>query len=68
LLRDADGRPAAVSIRIHDAAGRLWREIPLHGGYGVRWDGLDARGRRAPNGVYFLSTGGAAHGRVVRMR
>lgn len=60
--------PAAASVQIHDVAGRLLRELELRGASDIAWDGLDARGRQAPNGIYFLSTGGTVRGRVVRVR
>ena len=34
----------------------------------VLWDGPDARGRPAPNGIYFFTTDGIARGRLVRLR
>ena len=57
----------AVSVQIHDVAGRLRRELALRGAKDIAWDGLDAHGRPAPNGIYFLSTGGTIRGRVARV-
>jgi hypothetical protein len=52
-------RPAVVSIRIVDTAGRLiWkdgegRELP-GGIHTIRWDGRDASGTPARSGIYFV--------------
>jgi hypothetical protein len=55
--------PAAVSLRIYDAAGRLVRalvegERPA-GTYSELWDGRDSNGRSVASGIYFyrLSAG-----------
>lgn len=63
-------RPGAVRARIVDAAGRLVRTIEA-GALGagpnlLRWDGLDARGRPAPSGIYFAEV--RAGDRVARAR
>jgi len=68
LVLRADAAPVAAWVQIHDVAGRLYRELELRGVREVAWDGLDAGGRPAPNGVYFLSANGRIHGRVVRLR
>lgn len=50
--------PAAgdVSVRIHDARGRMLRILTAGrrdaGDHAVRWDGRDARGRPLPSGAY----------------
>lgn len=61
--------PAAgdVSVRIHDARGRMLRTLTAGrrdaGDHAVRWDGRDARGRPLPSGAYravVVHPGGAA--------
>jgi hypothetical protein len=51
-------RAGAVTLRVHDAAGRLVRTLmAAERGRGVHragWDGRDAAGRRVPAGVYYL--------------
>jgi hypothetical protein len=46
-----------VGLSVRDAAGRvlktLAREVGEPGHYSAVWDGTDAQGRLAPNGVYF---------------
>jgi hypothetical protein len=49
--------PAVVTLRIHDAAGRLVRvlasgEMLAAGRQEIAWDGRDGRGRDAPTGSY----------------
>ncbi len=48
--------PGEVSLRIHDLAGRVVRELVdglrVAGDYSATWDGLDDRGNRQPSGVY----------------
>lgn len=71
VLRAPGALAPAAWLDIHDVAGRLCRRLPLHGGataQEVTWDGLDARGHHVPNGIYLLSTNGAATGRMVRIR
>lgn len=50
-------RAASVSLRIHDAAGRLVRQLVAGdldaGRHQVVWNGADRAGRRLPSGVYF---------------
>jgi hypothetical protein len=64
-------RTDSRALEIHDATGRLLRRLELPAGEApvrtVTWDGLDAAGHRAPNGIYFLSSG-RTRGRLVRMR
>jgi hypothetical protein len=48
-----------VELGIYDVSGRLVRKLvqapPPGGGFGsIAWDGRDAHGQRAPDGVYFL--------------
>jgi flagellar hook assembly protein FlgD len=49
--------PAAVSLRIYDAAGRLVRVLvagSLPGGtYAELWDGTDSHGASVASGIYF---------------
>jgi len=64
-----------VTLRIHDASGRVVRELlsgalPA-GEHTVRWDGRDAAGRTVAGGLYFaqLSSGGETKTtRVIAMR
>lgn len=56
--------PAAVSLRLFDVRGRLVRQLldetlPA-AEHLVRWDGLDAQGRRVASGTYFLRLRAAA--------
>lgn len=57
-LRLSLPREQAVSVRVMDTGGRLVRE--LHQGvlgageHALTWDGRDARGARAPNGLYLM--------------
>jgi photosystem II stability/assembly factor-like uncharacterized protein len=64
---------AAVDVAVFDAAGRRIRTLlsgaTEAGSHPLAWDGLDARGRRAGAGVYFLrasAPGSAATRRLVR--
>ena len=65
---------ATVEVAVFDAAGRHVRTL-LSGAGGpgslpLLWDGLDARGRRADAGVYFLrasASGSTATRRLVRV-
>jgi hypothetical protein len=56
---------------VHDVLGRRVRLVldgPLVAGYHlIEWDGHDARGRRAADGVYFLRVEGPRFGRTTRM-
>lgn len=53
------GSAASVTLRLFDIRGRLVRELPaqvpapLGSTASVSWDGLDAEGRKVPNGVYY---------------
>ena len=58
------GSSQKVTLRVFDLAGRLVGETsstaPAGGGFGVvSWDGKDARGRLATDGIYFLRVTGA---------
>jgi hypothetical protein len=59
-------RPGAVRLAIHDAAGRLVRELEggerLAGEHRTRWDGRDRNGRTVASGIYFVKL--VADGRV----
>lgn len=64
VLRFDLGRPATLSLVVHDVAGRRVREL-ARGAYPagartVMWDGRDTDGMRVPSGVYFarLDSGG----------
>jgi photosystem II stability/assembly factor-like uncharacterized protein len=65
---------SSVQVAVFDATGRLVRSL-FSGAAGpghlpLTWDGLDARGRRAADGVYFLrasAAGATATCRLVRV-
>ncbi|MBZ0268362.1 T9SS type A sorting domain-containing protein, partial [bacterium] len=68
-------RAGAVSLTVHDIAGRLVRTLVrgerAAGTYSAEWEGSDARGLPAAAGTYFLrlrSAGGAAARRVVLLQ
>ena len=68
-------KPGVVTLGIYGVAGqrvRLLLDGALPAGpHAAEWDGRDARGRRAPAGVYFavLEAGGAVRSRrLVRIR
>jgi hypothetical protein len=68
-------RPGRVSIKVHDAAGRLVRtvEAAWHpaGKNTVRWDGKDAHGHRVASGVYFVTLNagrGTLSSKAVRVK
>jgi len=50
---------SSVTLRLYDVRGRLMRELPAAAPTpqgetaSIQWDGLDAEGRKAPNGVYY---------------
>lgn len=51
------GAAGVVSLRVHDASGRLVRTLcsglRQPGFYTATWEGTDSRGRQVPSGVYF---------------
>lgn len=54
------GRSGAVTVRIHNRAGRLIRDVvsgePMSAGVNlVRWDGADRQGRTVAEGLYLVS-------------
>lgn len=57
-IRFTTGRPSAVTLDIHDAAGRLVRRLAegraTDGASECAWDGRDAAGRPVGSGVYFV--------------
>jgi rhodanese-related sulfurtransferase len=64
-------RPARVTLRIYDVAGRLVRELvrgaeQAAGPQAVTWRGLDTTGQAAPSGVYLYRI--EAAGQVVTGR
>jgi hypothetical protein len=68
-------RAGAVNVSVHDAAGRLVRELSngprAAGRHEVEWDGRDTAGRRAASGVYFVRLEGDGireERKVVRTR
>lgn len=73
-LRFAMSEPAPYEIGVYDAAGKRVREfhgIGRAGANAVRWDGLDAAGRKASPGVYyyrFASRGEALSRQVVLLQ
>jgi hypothetical protein len=70
IASDAD-----VTLSVYDAEGRLVRVLARgresHGRHEARWDGTDARGRRAASGVYFVrlvADGAVDTGRMVLLK
>jgi aminopeptidase N len=63
--------PAAVSLRIYDAAGRLVRALvgtPLSAGtYARVWDGTDSRGAAVSSGVYLYRLDAGSFSRTRKM-
>jgi hypothetical protein len=68
--------PAAVTLVVHDAAGRTIRRLlsgktyPA-GSHEVSWDGHDRRGRDVPAGVYFVRVHAGkftANGKITLVR
>jgi ligand-binding sensor domain-containing protein len=54
------GRPASVTVRVYNRAGRLVREVVSGASFSagsnlVRWDGADRSGRIVPDGIYLVS-------------
>ncbi len=69
------GREGRVRIVVYDATGRAVRTVEDRvfppGRHVATWDGLDDRGRRAPNGVYFIVLGSGetrAERKVILLR
>lgn len=67
--------PSLVSLELFDPRGRLVRTLVSEalptGRYGVQWDGRDAAGRPARNGIYFarLAVGReTTHRKLVLLR
>jgi len=69
-LRFAVARPGRVSLAIFDPSGRVVRRLldvaRGAGGQVVAWDGRDAAGRRAPEGVYLARL--ESEGRSIAVR
>ena len=65
------GGASSVDVAIYDASGRLLRGLHSGPAGGARitlaWDGLDARGRRAPPGVYFVRASALGAAKVQRL-
>ena len=70
-IRFGLNEPAAVSLRIYDAAGRLVRvliEAPLSAGTHARaWDGMDSRGAAVSSGVYLYRLDAGSFSRTRKM-
>jgi hypothetical protein len=68
------GGPASADLAILDAQGALIRTLrgaPSGESIAARWDGLDARGRAVPAGVYFcrsLDGGAKVPAKIVMTR
>lgn len=67
-------RDERVTVVVYDIAGRLVRDLfsgaITAGSHAVAWDGRDASGTQAANGVYFVElshSGGSETRRVVRV-
>lgn len=60
---------ASVTLRVYDVRGRLLRELPATAPTAqgatatIGWDGLDAEGRKVPNGVYYARLESGSHSR-----
>lgn len=55
-LQFSTRREGLVGIAVYDASGRLLRRLDQRlpaGSHAVKWDGRDAKGHAAPNGVLF---------------
>ncbi|HEX4935493.1 MAG TPA: FlgD immunoglobulin-like domain containing protein, partial [Gemmatimonadaceae bacterium] len=64
--------PGKGRVAVYDVRGGLVRtlasgEEPFGGMRRLEWDGRDARGKRAPAGVYFVRIGGALGGAFARV-
>ncbi|MBD3237483.1 MAG: T9SS type A sorting domain-containing protein, partial [Candidatus Eisenbacteria bacterium] len=64
--------PGAVSLRIHDAQGRLVRTLLSRSECGVgtrllRWDGCDGTGAAVPSGLYFATLQTASRSEVRKL-
>jgi hypothetical protein len=64
-------RTGPVTALIHDAAGRLSRRLYEGvlgaGGHELSWDGLDAQGRPAASGIYWVRVAGPDGVRAGRL-
>lgn len=75
-LRYALPAAAAVTLSVHDAAGRLVRRlrgdvVEAAGAHAARWDGRDGRGRTVASGVYICrleASGATVARRLVLLR
>jgi hypothetical protein len=74
-IRFQMAQPGRASVEVFDASGALVKRMPLAwhpaGPQVMEWDGNDARGGRAPAGVYFwrVEAGDQLHtGRMVRVQ
>ena len=63
--------PRSVRVTIHDLRGAVTRVLAdrefAAGRHALSWDGLDARGRRAPPGIYFIRTRSGGEASVRRI-
>lgn len=64
--------PGRGRVAVYDVRGGLVRALasgqePFGGMRRLEWDGRDARGKRAPAGVYFVRIGGAPGGAFARV-
>jgi glucose/arabinose dehydrogenase len=64
-LSYAASGPVAPTVRLYDVRGRMVRELPVSAPQdllgAVRWDGLDAEGRKVANGVYYARLEAGQH-------
>jgi outer membrane protein assembly factor BamB len=72
MISFATERPGAVTLVVHDAAGRLVRSLvrggPLGAGaHRMSWDGRDQQGRRVPAGIYLARLQSAERTGTVKL-
>lgn len=57
---EAVGLPAASAFDLRDSEGNVVRTLNSPGDGTLRWDGLDADGRRCSTGRYYITSSGAS--------
>ena len=63
--------PVAPTLRLYDVRGSMVRELSISAPQdllgAVSWDGLDADGRKVPNGVYYARIESGQHSTGCRV-